>query len=284
MSFLDRVRAVQVWNPAAYRPFVVDGRRVGHVGTPVAHALADFPAVFRVTDDAVTLDPDLDRLEARTAAVDRVVRALEGRAGIGRWRGEAYPVTTGFTEPPLLLLDRGAVPAFGVRAYGLHVNGIVRDGSGLRMWLGRRALDRPVEPGKLDQMVAGGQPAGLSLAENLCKECAEEAAIPPELASRAVPVGAITYLSERPDGLRNDVLFIYDLNVPADFEPRNTDGEIAEFMLWPIDRVVEAVRDGDAFKFNCSLVVIDFALRHGLIPPDHSDYVALAEGLRSGGG
>ena len=150
------------------------------------------------------------------------------------------------------------------------------------MWIGRRADDRLVEPGKLDQIVAGGQPAGLSLAENLRKEADEEAAIPPELADRAIPVGAITYLTERPEGLRNDVLFLYDLELPADFVPRNRDGEIAEFTLMPLAEAAEIAHAGDAFKFNCSLVIIDFLIRHGRLDPAEPDYLDIVEGLRSG--
>ncbi len=42
-------------------------------------------------------------------------------------------------------------------------------------------------------MVAGGLPHGVSLQDNLLKECEEEAGLAPELARNAVPVGAITY-------------------------------------------------------------------------------------------
>ena len=81
-------------------------------------------------------------------------------------------------------------------------------------------------------------------------------------------------------GLRNDVLFIYDLEMPADFVPRNKDGEIAEFMLMPADEVVAVVRAGDEFKFNVNLVIADFALRHGLVTPAEPDYLDLVTGLR----
>lgn len=39
------------------------------------------------------------------------------------------------------------------------------------------------------------QPHGLSCAENVIKECEEEASIPVELAQRARPVGAVSYTS-----------------------------------------------------------------------------------------
>ena len=36
---------------------------------------------------------------------------------------------------------------------------------------------------------------------------------------------------ELPDGMRDDVLFLYDIETPADFTPRNTDGEIEDFRV-----------------------------------------------------
>ena len=62
--------------------------------------------------------------------------------------------------------------------------------------------------------------------------------------------------------------------------PINLDGEVEEFQLWPMERVVETVRDTADFKFNCALVVIDFLVRHGVLPPDHTDYMQIVGGLR----
>ena len=74
--------------------------------------------------------------------------------------------------------------------------------------------------------------------------------------------------------------FCYDLELPADFVPRNTDGEIERFELWPIEQVMETVAETTKFKFNCNLVIIDFLVRHGLIPPDDPDYLEIVRGLR----
>ncbi|MBY0431990.1 MAG: DUF4743 domain-containing protein, partial [Rhodospirillales bacterium] len=151
------------------------------------------------------------------------------------------------------------------------------------MWIGRRAADKAVAPNKLDNIVAGGQPAHLSLHANLLKEAAEEADIPAELAAQSRPVGLISYCMEAENGLKPDVQFCYDLDLPADFQPRNTDGEISEFMLWPVERVAETVRSGDDFKFNVNLVIIDYLIRHGFLSPDDEpDYLALVMGLKNG--
>ncbi|MGE5148235.1 MAG: DUF4743 domain-containing protein [Candidatus Eiseniibacteriota bacterium] len=280
MSFLDRIAECNTWTPSLYRPFSVDGVALGRVRHEFAERLAGYPDVFHVADAAVTLAPSLTSFEARSRAVERVLRALAAQGVVPGWRNEDYPVAPSFAAPPFFKMERAAFPLMGLRAYGVHLNGYVREGGRLFMWIGRRALDKHTYPGMLDNTVAGGQPFGLSLADNLVKECKEEAAIPEALARQAVPVGAITYCAEEDVGLKPDVQFCYDLELPRDFTPRNTDGEIHEFYRWPIDKVADIVRDTKEFKFNCNLVVIDFLVRHGIIPPDHPDYVEIVRGLR----
>jgi hypothetical protein len=80
-------------------------------------------------------------------------------------------------------------------------------------------------------------------------------------------------------GIRDDVLFVYDLETPADFVPRCNDGEIAEFELMPAAAVLERVRDTQDFKFNVNLVILDFAVRHGLLRPDDPEYLEIVTGL-----
>jgi len=126
-------------------------------------------------------------------------------------------------------------------------------------------MDKLLDPGKLDHIVAGGIPAGLGPMQTLIKEAGEEAAIPADLVSAAVPVGTIEYAMERQEGLRRDILYCYDLALPPDFVPRPADGEVEAFELWPIARVAETVRTTEAFKFNVNLVLIDLFVRLGLV-------------------
>ncbi len=111
---------------------------------------------------------------------------------------------------------------------------------------------------------------------------AEEAGMPDDLARQARPVGTVSYLTERAEGLRHDVLFNYDIELPMSFEPMPTDGEVDAFYLWPIDDVIARIRETDDFKFNAALVIIDFAVRHGVLKPDDSDYIDVTEAIRVG--
>lgn len=204
------------------------------------------------------------------AAFEAMGEAIAAR-GLVRWRNEPFSVRASPDQPELARIDRGALPLLGIWSEGVHVNGLVRRADQPWLWVAERAHQKLLDPGKLDHLVAGGLPAGLSAWDTLCKEAAEEAAIPPALARQAVAVGQIAYVMERPEGLRRDRLHHYDLWVPEDFVPRAADGEVAGFSLWPLRRVLEAVRDTDAFKFNVTLVLIDLFLRFALIDPAGSE-------------
>lgn len=282
MSFLDRIDACAAFDPSSYVPFMVDGGEVGLIGHALAGELGVFPDVFCNANDCVLLNARLRDFDGRTNAVNDVLLALRAQGRFPGWRDEYFPVSRSFSAAPVFNMERACVARFGIRAYGVHLNGYVRKGGDLFMWVAKRSMSKYASPGKLDQIVAGGQPAGLSLRDNLIKECGEEAGIPEDLAAKAVGVSAVSYCFERAEGLRRDIEFIYDLELPPDFVPENTDGEVDGFELWPIQEVSQSVRTTEDFKFNCSLVAIDFLIRHGYIEPDHPDYGALIHGLRQG--
>lgn len=283
MSYLDRIRPCHSWQPENYRPFFVEGAGtapLGWVQHDFARRLEDFPQVFDVTDAAVVLPARSGDFESRSAELEAVLRKLHASGEIPKWRGEDYGICRRWGEDLLFKMERAAVPLFGLPAFGVHVNGYVQTADGPQLWIGRRAKDKAVAPGKFDHLVAGGQPYGLSLLENVIKEAGEEASVPAELAATARPVGALRYLCGRPEGQRNDILFCFDLVLPADFQPAPNDGEVEEFFLWPMARVLERLKHSDDFKFNVALVNLDFALRHGVLTPDDEpEYQAVVEGL-----
>lgn len=282
MSFLERIDECNRWATGDFTPFLVAGERLGMVRREFADALCELLGTsFARADEGVHWTSAPNGFALRTEAMAQLCEMLIARGLIRYRHGEDYPVTSGRREDARFLIDRACAPYFGIRAFGQHINGFVRADDGPRMWIARRAADRRVYPNRLDNMVAGGLPWGLSLRENLRKECAEEAGMPATLADRAVSVGAISYCRASKRGLKPDVMYCYDLELPADFEPRCQDGEVAGFELMPIEQVAERVRDTDEFKLNCNLVIIDFLVRHGVLTPDHPDYLEIVQRLRS---
>jgi hypothetical protein len=88
-----------------------------------------------------------------------VLAQLRDAGVITGWRNELYPISSAFDAEPSLLVERAAAPHFGIRAYGVHVNGWVAgaDGRPAKLWVGRRSATKQTWPGKLDHIVAGGQ-------------------------------------------------------------------------------------------------------------------------------
>jgi hypothetical protein len=282
MSLLERIDACHRYDLRKFKPFLVAGERLGHVRHDLAHEFEKFPSVFTNSAHALSVKDHLAQFDSRTAAINTVAQELAARGIVGGWRNELFPVAPRFGAAPLFDVERALVPFLGVKAYGVHLNGYVREGDRILLWVGRRAKDRPIEPGKLDHLVAGGLPSHISPFDNLMKEAAEEASIPKELARRAKPAGAIAYRMELNGHLRDDTLFVYDLELPPDFVPVNHDGEIADFRLMPLREVERILAETEDFKFNVGLVVIDFMIRLGHLTPERDDYCELALALGRG--
>jgi hypothetical protein len=78
------------------------------------------------------------------------------------------------------------------------------------------------------------------------------------------------------------VLHCFDLDLPPDFVPAPSDGEVERFELWPVERLLRTVRETSDVKFNVNLVLIDLFLREGLIDPGGEEGKRLRAGLDPG--
>ena len=121
--FLEVVRSCNTVTAAAKtaRPFIVGDRTIGLVLPKGANALRRFRDVYDVTDDAVRLIAGADSVAARSAAVMRTLEVLRDDGSVpmlAGWRAETWPVKHDFFAQPELLIERAAVPLFGVLAYG----------------------------------------------------------------------------------------------------------------------------------------------------------------------
>lgn len=279
-GFMRHIAQCNRWEPAHFTPLWVGGVWVGNLKPPLVARLLARSDRFELHAERLLMRDEGGGLLSRTQLLDEVVEQLILDGVMPSLQGERYPLAGADRTRPVATIDRAVAPYLGVRAYGQHINGYVMDPQqGMMLWVARRALDRNHYPGKLDNMVAGGLPVGLSLEENLLKECQEEASIAAELAQQARPVGAVSYCCETERGLKPDTLYCYDLQLPADFIPLNSDGEVESFQLLPVAQVAERVAEGSEFKLNCNLVITDFLIRHGHIQPDEGLYGALVSGL-----
>ena len=281
MALFDHILACNTHSLEGRRPFQIAGVQVGWVSDDIAERMTRWHEYFDISNESVAFRDNLKDVEARSKALAEAGAAMVVHQALPRNRKELCPVMEKFGDPNLLRIDRAWLESFGVTSYGVHVNGYVETPDGPELWVGIRAKNREGSPGKLDNMVAGGLPVSVSLAENVIKEAAEEASVPEKLAATAKPAGVVTYILSTDRGLRRDMLFVYDLKLPDDFVPENADGEVSGFVRWPARQALRVVDETDEFKFNVNLVIIDFAIRHGLIAPEHPDYARLIRGLRA---
>ena len=284
MSYLDRINDCNHHDRTLYRDFKIAGVLAGRMRHAFADRLRVWEDVFKVGHNEVTLSAELERdsvsVERRSECVCTVLHELHTEGVIDGWRDEIHKISNRWSDPPLLLVERASMPHFGATGVAVHMNGYVRQGKELALWVARRADTKPTAPGKLDHLVAGGQPAHLGLFENLIKECAEEAGIARSLAKCAKSTGFVSYAHDSSRGYRPEVAYTFDLELPDDFEPVNKDGEVAGFFLSPVEEVAELVRETRQFKSNCALVIVDFLVRHGVITAEEPGFCDIVSGLR----
>lgn len=283
MSYLDHIKQRNSFARENYLPLIIDEKQYGWTKREFAEKLRPFKDVFEIKPDKLSLHSRLNTFEKRNEALAPILRNLHASGVIDTWVGEDYSVNQVYGQKPVMLIERAAVSFFGIRGYGVHINGLVKKGNQVFIWIARRSTDKPFWPGKLDQMVAGGQPAGISLMRNVIKESKEEADIPKQLAEKAELVSEIHYRGESSQtnkrGLNVDTLFNYDLWLPEDFIPNNTDGEVDEFELMPIQEMAKITDTTNEFKDNCNLVNIDLLIRLGVINQKHPDFEEITNQL-----
>ena len=167
MSYIDHIQNCNNLDKSGFVRFNINGVRVGWVRRTNVEKLRQFGQVFSLTRDGVSLSSHFLDFKSRSAAVQAVIETLASQEEILSLRGEMYPVREGQKRLPLMEIERAACPYFGISTEGVHLNGFVRCSGGIHMWIARRSCEKATYPGLLDNMVAGGQPIGLALRENL---------------------------------------------------------------------------------------------------------------------
>ncbi len=81
--------------------------------------------------------------------------------------------------------------------------------------------------------MSGGFSVGHTVSEHVVKETQEEANLPEELAKQAKFAGTVSFFFHSERGIFPETEFVYDLELPKDFMPKNNDGEVDDFLLVP---------------------------------------------------
>jgi 8-oxo-dGTP pyrophosphatase MutT (NUDIX family) len=167
----------------------------------------------------------------------------------------------------LARVDRNTIPILGALSYGIHINCYSIIDNIKYLWLAQRS-PHMVEPNLLDNLVAGAVSYGFTKEETLLKEAKEEANIDNKIAENAIYNGSIHYKIFRPNELKcgvlkNDVMHLFSLELPADFIPISNDKEASNFFLVSLDELEKLLIENiHNFKYNSCVSMIDFLLQH----------------------
>jgi 8-oxo-dGTP pyrophosphatase MutT (NUDIX family) len=155
-------------------------------------------------------------------------------------------------------LERAAFRTFGFRSTATHINGYTSKNT---IWLGRRSETKPTDPGKLDNLAAGGITADETPWVSARRELWEEAGVPEQIADQIEPVGRIHMRRPIPGrGFHDEQLYIYDLELADNFVPTNHDGEVSGFIEIPLAEAAARIL-ADEFTSDAAFVTADFILR-----------------------
>jgi len=156
-------------------------------------------------------------------------------------------------------LERSAFRTFGFRSMATHINGYTKAGN---LWLGRRSETKATDPGRLDNIAAGGIGADETPWVNARRELWEEAGVPPQISDQIEPIGRIHM--RRPvqgRGFHDEQLYVYDLELAENFFPTNHDGEVSGFIEIPLSEAAARIL-ADEFTSDAAFVTADFILRN----------------------
>jgi 8-oxo-dGTP pyrophosphatase MutT (NUDIX family) len=274
-------------NGPARIPFVLmdeQGPVLGSVALAHLGALRAWPDAFELLAAADGAPRALVlRLAAgvRDARLARIHARLRADGLIAGWRDEPYPLRdrAGGEHG---IIERAASRFWGTLTLGAHCNGYVADASGrpTHLWIARRSASKPTDPGRLDNLIGGGVPAGQSPREAVVREGWEEAGLEPRQMAGLVTGGLIDLECDIPEGRQHERLHVFDLELPAGLVPSNQDGEVSEHRLMTIAEAFGRAA-GDELTTDAALATLDFAIRRRLLEPLSSDQESTGAVMRT---
>jgi 8-oxo-dGTP pyrophosphatase MutT (NUDIX family) len=182
------------------------------------------------------------------AVLEEMALLLRDAKRLGKWRNEVLRVTS--PDGTILgFVERAAARALGIKTFAVHLMLYCGD----KVWVQQRALNKATDPGMWDTCVGGLVAGDESFELSLERESMEEAGVDiPAIRKQGTVLERGKTITVRRnlgagdgyEGYMYEDLLVWDLNVEPAFVPKNHDGEVAQFALWPIDKLVTELAAG----------------------------------------
>jgi len=239
---------------------LVDNQIIGHLNPefiPYLQELLKTESIPLIAIKSDCLTIQLARPKELSASLSQLADKMRAGGYVPGWRNEDF-TWLDQNGHQCFHLERAAFRTFGFQSMATHINGYTKSGL---LWLGRRSETKSTDPGKLDNMAAGGISADETPWVCAKRELWEEAGVPPQIADQVEPVGRIHMrrpISGR--GFHDEQLFIYDLELPDQFVPTNHDGEVSGFIEISLGEAAARIL-ADEFTSDAAFVTADYILR-----------------------
>ncbi len=246
--------------PHACLPIVLGERTVGHLVpefTPfVIESLQNDP-IAHLNVSARGLSLALLPPAHLSASLRELALRMRKAGLIPAWRNEEFAFY-GTDGHEYFRVERAAFRSLGVQSQAAHINGVAANG---QLWVGRRSESKQIDPGKLDNIAAGGISASETVVHCAIRELWEEAGIPEPIASAITPAGKLLICRPHPPhGIHHESLFVFDLELPNHLIPVNHDGEVSGFIQLDLAEAAARIL-ADEFTTDAALVTADLILR-----------------------
>jgi len=250
-------------------------RATGHLDPEHAKILQSLRQDWKSLPQGLSWDTPEKTPASRSLALAQLAEDLRVRGFITGWRNEKFSFW--FDErtadplskvpepsrPDAFCMERAAFRFFGLHSHAVHINGFTPEGF---MWCGRRAMSKATDPGLLDNLAAGGLPAGESLAMCSVRELWEEAGVPASLALTRMRSGQVSTCRKVQEGWHHETLWIDNLTLPPEVQPVNQDGEVGEFVCMSPTRVIQAI-EAKSFTADAACVIAQSVLKFSSAHP-----------------
>jgi len=210
-----------------------------------------------ISIDAEKVNISLGRPRELSASLYQLADRMRLGGFIPGWRNEDFSWLDQ-NGHKCFQLERAAFRTFGFRSMATHINGYTKTNT---IWLGRRSETKTTDPGRLDNIAAGGITADETPWVSARRELWEEAGVPEQIAAEIEPVGRIHMRRPIPGrGFHDELLFIYDLELADHFVPTNHDGDVSGFSEISLAEAAARIL-ADEFTSDAAFVTADFILR-----------------------
>lgn len=253
IDFLASVPRFQVQDEVR---LIIDDQPVGWLNAASAEQLATIADARASLHGSTLFLRAGEQHDDRSLILQTWMQQLHAAGTVQNWRDEA--MTLQLAGQPFFSIERAAFRTLGLHTQSVHMNGWVATPEGMQLWVAERSHHKFVDPGKLDNLVGGGQAAGETPVQALAREAWEEAGLIFHRIPR--PSGYLHIQRHIPEGIQDETIAVHDCFLPIYFTAVNQDGEVAHAGTMPLDDVLPLLL-GHRFTWDASLVILFGLLR-----------------------